>query len=155
MKQNKHLKTDSKGIISIEYLFLIFLTIIIIFSLLSFFQSVFESINSLEENVEGRILLKKISSNINEINSLDDGYMKELVLPNEISKSYYEIILKSNEIILETYNKKGISITFPINLANSQFQTINETKLYPGEKYLLKKVKNNNNLSSIYIQHLN
>jgi hypothetical protein len=154
MKQNKNLKTDTNGTISIEYLFLILLIIIISFSLLNLFQTIFESINDLEENIEGRTLLKRISSNINDINSLEDGYMKELILPNEINNNSYEIKLKSNEILLESNNKKGISITFPINLVNSQFQAINETKLYPGEKYIIKKVKDNNNISSIYIQHL-
>ncbi|MDR0913527.1 MAG: hypothetical protein LBM96_13170 [Methanobrevibacter sp.] len=154
LKDFNQIYHDSKGIVTIEYIFLILFMAIIAISMMHIFQNLFNSIDDIEENVEGRKLLNSILSIINNLNSLNEGYEKEINLPEQIANNSYSIKINSDCIILETKNKKGMSMIFPINLVDSNNHTINERIIYSGEKYIFKKVKNENNLDSIYIYNI-
>ena len=69
-------------------------------------------------------------------------------MPNNLTNNNYLIKLKKNEVILEFDNKKGKSNIIPINLVNSENQSIEEIKLYPDNTYLIKKLLINNNKTS-------
>ena len=65
----------------------------------------------IDENSEGRFLLNHIANSINEVNSNEYGFNKEIKLPQSINGKHYSIIVNSNEVIVEFNNKKGNRIS--------------------------------------------
>ena len=142
---------DSKGIVTVDFLFTIFLTLIIAISALSLIETNLNSEKSIEEDVNGRIILEKVANSINEVSSNLEGNIQEVHLPNNISNYSYIITVKSNDIDLEFYNKKGKSAIFPVNLVDFNMEHLNEIKLYSGEDYKIKKSLDENNMAVIQI----
>ena len=65
---------DDKGFISIEYLFSIFILLIIASGLLFFTQATIESNNNIENNVEHRLVMYNLAILINQVNYHGEGY---------------------------------------------------------------------------------
>lgn len=145
---------DSKGIATVDFLFTLFLTLIITISILNLIETNLSSVNSIEEDTNARMILEKISNSINQVNSNLPGNIQEINLPNNISTNSYIITIRSDSIILEFNNKKGRSVIFPITLVNFNMERINEVKLYSGENYKIKKFLDENNISVIQIYRI-
>ena len=142
---------DSKGIATVDFLFTIFLTMIIAISTLNLIGTNLSTEKSIEEDTSGRIILEKLANSINQVSSNLPGNIQEIHLPKNISGNSYIIIVKSNNITLEFNNKKGKAVIFPINLVDFNMVSINEVKLYSGEDYFIKKSFDENNKSVIQI----
>ena len=67
---------DNKGFISIEYLFSIFVILIIAIPLLFLSQSAIESSLNMEEAVSHRAILDNVADEISQVNSNGEGYSK-------------------------------------------------------------------------------
>ena len=125
---------DSKGIINIE---LLFCTLIIILLLIIIFPMINQNINSnleIDEDSQGRFLLGHISNSINEVNSKENGFNKQIQMPE-----------KSNELIIEFNGKKGKSNINPIKIVDANNKTIENVQLFNGRSYLIKKTLINDN----------
>jgi len=104
------------------------------------------------ENAETRFLLNEISSSINQVNSNNYEFSKRIDLPNKIENNSYQITIRSREIIIETNDKKGKENINPINLVNTNNESINEVKLYNGNSYILKKSLIEDNKTKLFNQ---
>lgn len=136
---------DSKGIINIE---LLFCTLIIILLLIIIFPMINQNINSnleIDEDSQGRFLLGHISNSINEVNSKENGFNKQIQMPESINGNYYSILVKSNELIIEFNGKKGKSNINPIKIVDANNKTIENVQLFNGRSYLIKKTLINDN----------
>jgi len=142
---------DSRGIATVDFLFTLFLTLLIAISTLNLIGTNLNTEKSIEEDTNGRLILEKVANSINQVNSNLPGNIQEIHLPTNISGNSYVIIVKSNHIILEFNNKKGKSAIFPINLVNFNMERIKEIKLYSGEDYKIKKSSDENNINVIQI----
>ena len=142
---------DSKGIVTVDFLFTLFLTLIITIAGLNLIETNLNTEKSLEEDTKARLILERVANSINQVNSNLPGNIQEIFLPRNISGNSYILTVRSNHIILEFSNKKGKSIIFPINLVDFNMNRINEIKLYPGEKYKIKKSLDENNINVIQI----
>ena len=121
---------DEKGFISIEYLFSIFIILIIASSLLFFTHSAIESSNNIENNVQHRLVLDNLAALINQVNTHGKGYSAYVHLDSK--PGYYVIIVEKNKLTIEFSNKKGQTILLPL-------KTGAEYKLYSGRSYLISK----------------
>ncbi|MCC7561951.1 MAG: hypothetical protein KO253_03875 [Methanobrevibacter arboriphilus] len=151
MKINKDLYMDSRGIYTIDFLFSIFLTLTIGIIVLNLIGNTLEDQKTIEEDMGGRILIDNIANAINQVNSNNLGYMKEINIPNNISGKDFKITITHDEVVLELENKKADSALIPIRIANINLDSIEEVKIYPGNSYKIKKLLNNNNLTAIQI----
>ncbi len=91
---------DSKGIATIDFLFTIFLMLIISIGVLNLIEDKLNTTKNIEEDIQGRLILNKVSDSINQLNSNGKGYSKKIDLPQSIANHNYIIIIESNEIIL-------------------------------------------------------
>ena len=142
---------DSKGIATVDFLFTLFLTLIITISILNLIGTNLNTEKSIEDDTSARMILEKVSNAINHVNSNLPGNAQKIHLPKNISSYSYVITVKSRYIVLEFNNKKGSSAIFPINLVDFNMKHINEIKLYSGEEYNIKKTLNENNLTVVQI----
>jgi len=142
---------DSKGIATVDFLFTLFLTLIIAISSLNLIGTNLNTEYSIEEDTSARMILEKVTNSINQVNSNLPGNIQEIHLPPKISNYSYIITVKSTNIDLEFSNKKGKSAIFPVNLVDFNMNHINEVKLYCGENYKIKKSVNENNRNVIQI----
>ena len=142
---------DSKGIATVDFLLTLFLTLIVTISMLNLIGTNLNTEKSIEEDINARMILEKVSNSINQVNSNLLGNIQEIHLPNNISTNNYIITVRSEDIILEFNNKKGRSVIFPINLVDFNMGHINEIKLYSGENYKIKKSLDESNISVIQI----
>lgn len=121
---------DNKGFISIEYLFSIFVILIIAIPLLFLSQSAIESSLNIGDGVSHRIILDDVANHISQVNSNGKGYSKSIDLPSDIG--YYEITVENNKLTIEYGNKKGETL-LPLSNIDSKFV------MYSGKSYLISK----------------
>lgn len=123
---------DEKGFISVEYLFSIFIILIIASGLLFFTSATIMSEKNIEENVKHRLILDNIASSISQVNSNGEGYS---MLINLDSKSgFYEVAVEKDRLTIEFSNKKGETLILPLNI-DSRY------KLYSGNSYRISKTE--------------
>ncbi|MCQ2963996.1 MAG: hypothetical protein MJ203_00280 [archaeon] len=143
---------DEKGQANIEFLFCIIISIMILISIIPYLnQNIDSNINTIN-NLEGRILLNQLANDINQVNSNMYGFSKYIQLPDKIENNSYLITIKTTEIILEYKNKKGKTNINPINIINSNNESLIEIKLYNGAKYKISKELVNNSQKNIINQ---
>lgn len=146
---------DLKGQIAIDFLFYIVLSLTVGIGLFMLVSTVIEPFNEFEENSYSRNIIEMVSVTMNQVNSGKLGYSQEIAIPNTISGNSFVIIVNSTQIAVEIDGKKGKSFISPINIVNFNNMSATEIKLVSGEKYSIKKVLNQNNLTGIAISKVN
>ena len=121
---------DNKGFISIEYLFSIFVILIIAIPLLFLSQSAIESSLNVEDSVSHRLVLDDVASTISQVNSNGEGYSKSITLPSD--KGYYEITVEKGKLTIEYGDRKGETL---LPLSNIE----SKCKMYSGHTYTVSK----------------
>ncbi|WP_296856955.1 hypothetical protein [uncultured Methanobrevibacter sp.] len=121
---------DEKGFISIEYLFSLFIILIIASGMLFYTSSTISSNKNVEDNVNHRIILDNVANVISQVNSNGPGYSKHIKLPSD--KGYFELAVEKNKIFIEYGDKKGESLLPLVNVDSNY-------KLISGRSYLISK----------------
>lgn len=121
---------DNKGFISVEYLFSIFIALIIALGLLFYASSTIMSSFNIEDDVEHRIILDSVADSISQVNSNGIGYSKMIDLPADVG--YYEITVEKDKLAMKYGNKEGET---PMSLLNVD----TKYKLHSGRSYMISK----------------
>ena len=121
---------DEKGFISIEYLFSLFIILIIASGMLFYTSSTISSNKNVEDNVNHRIILDNVANVISQVNSNGPGYSKHIKLPSD--KGYFELTVEKNKIFIEYGDKKGENLLPLVNVDSNY-------KLISGRSYLISK----------------
>ena len=121
---------DNKGFISIEYLFALFIIIIIACSMLFFTQASLSSSFNIEDAASHRLILDEVANQISQVNSNGEGYSKMIHLPSD--KGYFELTIHKNRLIMEYDDKKGETLLPLANIDSSE-------KLISGRSYIITK----------------
>ena len=124
---------DEKGFISIEYLFSIFIVLIIASGLLFFTQATIESNKNIENNVEHRLILDSLAGKINQVNSHGEGYSEYVHLDSKAG--YYEITVDRDKLTMKCSDRTGETQILPLKISSKY-------KLYSGRTYLISKEEN-------------
>ncbi|WP_298518965.1 hypothetical protein [uncultured Methanobrevibacter sp.] len=123
---------DEKGFISVEYLFSIFIILIIASGLLFFTSASIMSEKNIEENVNHRLILDNIASSISQVNSNGEGY--SMLIDLDSKSGFYEVTVEKDRLTIEFSNKKGETLILPLNI-DSRY------KLYSGNSYRISKTE--------------
>ena len=129
---------NNKGFISIQYLFSIFLLILIAIFILSLSFNSISSQQNIENHLSSRILLDAVSDNINQVSSNGEGYSKEIKLPAKISGNQYKIKVTKNSIVFYGGGKMAKNKIQPVILVKDSMK-VNEIELYSGNNYVIRK----------------
>ena len=121
---------DNKGFISIEYLFSLFILVIIALGVLFFASSAISSSLNIEDGITHRLILDEVANQISQVNSNGAGYSKYIRLPSD--KGYFEITVERNKLTMEYDDKKGETLMMHANM-DSRY------KLVSGKSYLITK----------------
>ena len=121
---------DNKGFISIEYLFSLFILVIIALGVLFFASSAISSSLNIEDGITHRLILDEVANQISQVNSKGAGYSKYIRLPSD--KGYFEITVERNKLTMEYDDKKGETLMMHANM-DSRY------KLVSGKSYLITK----------------
>ena len=121
---------DNKGFISIEYLFSLFIIVIIALGVLFFASSAISSSLNIEDGITHRLILDEVANQISQVNSNGAGYSKYIRLPSD--KGYFEITVEKNKLTIEYDDKKGETLMMLANM-DSRY------KLVSGKSYLITK----------------
>ena len=121
---------DNKGFISIEYLFSLFILIIIALGVLFFASSTIASSLNIEDSVAHRLILDDLSNQISQVNSNGIGYSKNIKLPSD--RGYFEVTVERNKLTMEYADRKGETLMMPADM-DSKY------KLVSGRSYLITK----------------
>ena len=121
---------DNKGFISIEYLFSLFILIIIALGVLFYASASISSSLNIEDGVTHRLILDDVANVISQVNSNGVGYSKFLKLPSD--KGYFEITVDRNKLTMEFDGKKGETILMLANI-DSKY------RLVSGGSYVVTK----------------
>ena len=121
---------DNKGFISIEYLFSLFILIIIALGVLFFASSAIGSSLNIEDSVVHRLILDDLSNQISQVNSNGISYSKNIKLPSD--RGYFEVTVERNKLTMEYADRKGETLMMPTEM-DSKY------KLVSGRSYLITK----------------
>ena len=121
---------DNKGFISVEYLFSLFIVIIIACGMLFYASASISSSFNIENTVTHRLILDDVANVISQVNSNGVGYSKYLKLPSD--KGYFEITFDKNKLTIEYGDKKGETL-LPLMNTGSKY------KLISGRSYIVTK----------------
>lgn len=121
---------DNKGFISIEYLFSLFIVLIIALGVLFYASASISSSLNIEDSVTHRLILDDVANVISQVNSNGVGYSKYLKLPSD--KGYFEITVEKNKVTIEYGDKKGETL-LPL------FNSASKYKLISGRSYYVTK----------------
>ena len=121
---------DNKGFISLEYVFSLFIIIIIACGMLFYSESTLNSSFNIEESITHRLILDDVAGKITQVNSNGAGYSKYIVLPYE--NGYFEITVEKSKLTIEYDGKKGET---PLPFVN----TDKRYKLISGRGYCIAK----------------
>ena len=121
---------DDKGFISIEYLFSLFIVLIIACGMLFYASASISSSLNIENGVTHRLILDDAANVINQVNSNGIGYSKYLELPSD--KGYFEMTVDRNKLTIDYDGKKGETL-LPLAKMDSKY------KLISGRSYLVTK----------------
>lgn len=113
-----------------EYLFSIFVILIIAIPLLFFTQSMIISDFNIEDSVTHRVILDDVANSIGQVNSNGEGYSKTINLPSDVG--YYEITVANKKLTIEYDDKSGETL-LPLSNFKSKY------KLYSGNSYVVSK----------------
>ena len=129
---------DNQGFISIDYLFSIFLILLIAIGILYFSESTLNSAENIEKTTSYRLFLDNIADEINQVNSNGANFSKVISLPYKIQDNSYVLTLSGDSLTLDIDNRKASTNIFPIKLENNL-----NVDLYGGNSYLIKKEDEN------------
>lgn len=121
---------DEKGFISIEYLFSIFIVLIIAVGVLFFTLTTIESNKNIENSVSSRLTLDHVANLISQVNANGEGYSIYLHLDSK--PGYYKITVEKNKLTIQSWNRKGEKLVMPLKI-DSKYD------LYSGNDYLISK----------------
>ena len=121
---------DDKGFISIEYLFSLFIVIIIACGMLFYTSASISSSLNIEDSVTHRLILDEVANQIAQVNSNGPGYSKYIKLPSD--KGYFEITVDKNRLVIHYDGKKGETL-LPLTDFNTEY------KLISGKSYVISK----------------
>ena len=121
---------DEKGFISIEYLFSIFIVLIIAVGVLFFTLTTIESNKNIENSVSSRLTLDHVANLISQVNANGEGYYIYLHLDSK--PGYYKITVEKNKLTIQSWNRKGEKLVMPLKI-DSKYE------LYSGNDYLISK----------------
>ena len=121
---------DNQGFISVEFLFSLFIILIVAAGLLVYSQNTINSSLNIESDMRHRLILDNVANTINQVDSQGEFYSKYLKLP--ITDKNYVLTLNKNKLIIEYDNKKGeMSVPF--------IDSYSSYKMYPGRIYVIEK----------------
>ena len=121
---------DNKGFISLEYLFSLFIILMMACSLLFYSSSAINSSFNIEDSVSHRLILDNVANEISQVNSNGEGYSKYIKLPSD--KGYFEITVDKSKLTIEYDGKKGETL-LPLSNIDSKY------KLISGNGYYISK----------------
>ena len=121
---------DNKGFISIEYLFSLFIVVIIALSMLFYASSTIQSSLNIEDSVSHRLVLDNVANVISQVNSNGAGYSKYIQMPSDIG--YYVITVDKNKLTIEYSSKRGETM-LPLTNIDLKY------KLVSGKGYNISK----------------
>ena len=121
---------DDKGFISIEYLFSLFIVIIIACGMLFYTSASISSSLNIEDSVTHRLILDEVANQIAQVNSNGPGYSKYIKLPSD--NGYFEITVDKNRLVIQYDGKKGETL-LPLTNFNTEY------KLISGKSYVISK----------------
>lgn len=121
---------DNRGFISVEFLFSLFIILIIAFGLLLYSQNAINSSLNVESDLNHRLILDNVANTINQVDSQGEFYSRYLKLPK--TDKDYVLTLDKNKLIIEYDNKKGEMIV-PFIESYSTY------RMYPGHIYVIEK----------------
>ena len=121
---------DNKGFISVEYLFSLFIVLIIALGVLFYASASISTGLNIEDSVTHRMILDEVADVISQVNSNGEGYSKYIKLPSD--KGYFEITVQRNELTIHYDGKKGQSQLILADF-NSKY------KLVSGRGYVISK----------------
>lgn len=121
---------DDKGFISVEYLFSLFIVLIIACGMLFYASSTIQSSFNIEDSISHRLILDDVAGVIGQVNSNGEGYSKYIKLPSDVG--YYEITVDRNKLTIEYSSKKGETM-LPLMNIDSKY------KLVSGRGYYISK----------------
>ena len=121
---------DNQGFNSVEFLFSLFIILIIAFGLLLYSQNTMNSSLNVETDMNHRLILDNVANTINQVDSNGEFYSQYIKLPK--TDKNYVLTLDKNELTIEYDNKKG-EMYVPFIEPHSTY------RLYPDHIYVIEK----------------
>ena len=118
---------DNKGFISVEYIFSLFIILIIACGILFYSESMIGSSFNIEDGISHRLILDDVANAIGQVNSNGKGYSRYIELPSD--KGYFEITVDKSKLTISYDGKKGEAM-LPLSNIDAKYRLISGNGYY-------------------------
>jgi len=129
------MKIDSKGLVTADSLIAFLLIIVLLMSLTNITMNRIDTVNSIGEAVDARILGENIAERIESTDSNGQGYYTTFRMPANISGEYYKVQINSTGLFVVVNGKTSYSRLVLLRVSGSEYLRDLEITMKPGKTY--------------------
>lgn len=133
---------DKNGWVSIDFLMASLLILLTIPSLISIIEDRINTVNSVDEISEARVLAENLAEDIEMVYSGGRGCSIIFKLPAKVSDKHYKITINSTGVYVSFLGKIGTAHITPMTISNGKY-----------DSYLLLEQNKTYNISNIKDEH--
>jgi hypothetical protein len=142
---------DKNGWVTIDFMVAFMIILVTIPSITAIISDRVETVNSVREIAEAKILEENIAEIIDMVYSGGPGCSYTLKMPPKIGNKSYSITINSTGVYIMFKNHIGTEFITPIRITKSKYSNI---LLEPDKTYNISNIKFRNNSNEIIIEKI-
>lgn len=143
---------DKNGWVSIDFLMASLLILLTIPSLVSIIEDRINTVNSVHEVAEARVLAENLAENIEMVYSGGKGCSIVFKLPATVSNKHYKITINSTGVYVRFSGKIGTAYITPLTISNGKYDSY--VLLEPNKTYNISNIKDKHDRMKIVIKQI-
>lgn len=145
------ISVDNHGALSVDFIFSIFLFLIVLSSISSIISDRMTTSHDLQELAQARALADEVAIDINQVYAGGDGHSMKISTPPSINNQDYKIFIDSSGVYIEFSGRKGLSHIVPEKISSSPSFNDSTVTLSPERNYLITSLVDKNGQNWIVI----
>jgi hypothetical protein len=143
---------DKNGWVSIDFLMASLLILLTIPSLVSIIEDRINTVNSVHEVSEARVLAENLAENIEMVYSGGRGCSIVFKLPANVSNKHYKVTINSTGVYVSFSGKIGTAYITPMTISNGKYDSY--VLLEPNKTYNISNIKDKHDRMKIIIKQI-
>ena len=143
---------DRNGWVSFDFLMASLLILLTIPSVVSIIEDRINTVNSIQEVSEARVLAENLAENIEMVYSGGIGCSIVFKLPATLSNKHYKVRINSTGVYVIFLGKIGTAFITPLTISNGKYDSY--ALLEPNKTYNISNIKDEHDRMKIIIKQI-
>jgi hypothetical protein len=126
---------DEKGWVTLDFLATLIIVFLTIQSIVAIVSERIETVNSIEDSGEAKILVENIAETLETVYTNGEGYYTIYKMPPTISGELYTIDVNSREVLIKFNGKTGCAHLTSMKISNSIYYDSQSVQMNGNQAY--------------------